>query len=105
MGGPVSAPETKWTPGEWRIGDGQHSNAYHYEIETVTPRGRRIVLARIPAPRGKPEEATANARLFVAAKPLYEALSALVESIDALGTVKLPKMDAARAALAKAVTP
>ena len=66
--------ETKWTPGKWRIGDGQHSNSYRYEVETVSPRGRRIVVARIPTPKGSPEQATANAALLAAAPLMFEAL-------------------------------
>lgn len=66
--------ETKWTPGGWGVGAGAHANSYRYEIETATARGRRIVVARIPTPKGSPVEATANATLIAAAPTLYLAL-------------------------------
>jgi hypothetical protein len=44
----------------------------------------------------------ANALLIAAAPELLESLAELVAAIDALGTVKLPRMERARAAITKA---
>jgi hypothetical protein len=44
----------------------------------------------------------ANLALIAAAPNLYAALADLVDAVDRLGTVMSPRMNAARAALAKA---
>lgn len=92
--------QTKHTPGPWHIG----VRTYHAGRDVYGPKGEPVAVADQDITL--PEESAANARLIAAAPELLAALVALVGEAD-LGEVDLDdddraKLDAARAAIAKA---
>jgi hypothetical protein len=99
--------ETKWTPGPLSV---QASQTYAAEIAATTPRGSRVVLARITTPQGNRERATANAQLFASAPDLYAALDEAFQFLgetfgnpDSVYNARAHEVaNAARAALARA---
>ena len=92
---------TLWSAGPWSV----HAGSTLSEPPSVRQvgTGAFVAFANLDLDeRMTPEELQANAALMAAAPELYDALAALVQTIDALGAVRIPKMAAARAALAKA---
>lgn len=65
-----------WTPGPYSVSTGG-SNSYRSEVVAKSPRGKPVVVARVPTPNRSPEQATANATLFAAAPELFDALDRL----------------------------
>lgn len=61
------------TPGPWRE---TVSLTYGGEVSGLSPKGKPIVVARVPMPRRDPEERKANTRLIAAAPELLEAANA-----------------------------
>jgi hypothetical protein len=94
------------TPGAWTLfQDG--ANTYRFEVGVLSPKGARIITARIPTPRRSPGECEANARLIAAAPALLDALRRLTALVEEPRQPNPWETDAvlmaARAALAAAV--
>jgi len=87
--------ETKWTPGPWR------RNGHIGNAEWIVAAKPFAQIATVYGPNVT-AESDANAQLIAAAPGLYEALADIVRVLDSLGQSKLERVEAARAALAKA---
>lgn len=85
---------TTHTPGPW---------THHPEDNIITDAsGRRLIEWQARSVSVSVEERDANARLIAAAPELLEALAALIGCIDHGSDNPTLKLDAARAAIAKA---
>lgn len=61
---------------------------YRHEVMCETPKGKEIVLARIVTPKGKPDEAAANAKLLANSKDLAEQLEEALFILRAIWQAK-----------------
>jgi hypothetical protein len=92
---------TKFTPGPWVVANG--AQVWHSGHNTVeSPRICTLQNAAKPVRQLSDDEMIANARLIAAAPDLYAALEGLMRWC-AGDVLDVPEVNAARAALAKAV--